>query len=311
MDLFLDPDAGRPLTEQLYEQLRHAITDGRLRPGDQLVPSRLLASQLGVSRHTVATAYYRLVAEGYAEGHAGGGSLVAPTCPVPRGARPAAALRPGRRLTGWAPYFRPPPYGCRFDLRPGLPDPALFPAALWRRRVAAAIAADRRPGYGDPAGEIRLRRAIDVVAALADGDRIVPAALRHRPDVALLDIDLPGLDGLTAAAELARRLPGCRAVILTGLATPDNVRRALAAGVSGFLLKDGPAEELIDAVPAAAGWSAQGWAIRRPAPARIRRRQVRRHPHADGRVAGSRRSGRTGRRPGSWRGSRRQPRPGR
>src|SRR5260370_41140674 len=103
MDLFLDPDAGRPLTEQLYEQLRHAITDGRLRPGDQLVPSRLLASQLGASRHTVATAYYRLVAAGYAEGHAGGGRLVAPPWPVPRAARPAAAPRPGRRATAWAP----------------------------------------------------------------------------------------------------------------------------------------------------------------------------------------------------------------
>ncbi len=89
---------------------------------------------------------------------------------------------------------------------------------------------------------------IDVVAALAAGDRIMPAALRHHPDVALLDIDLPGTDGLTAAAELAGRLPGCRALILTGLGTPDNLQRALAAGVSGFLLKDGPAEELIDAI---------------------------------------------------------------
>jgi two-component system, NarL family, response regulator DesR len=82
---------------------------------------------------------------------------------------------------------------------------------------------------------------IDVVAALAAGDRIVPAALEHRPDVALLDIDLPGADGLTAAAELAERLPGCRALILTGLGTPENLRRALTAGVPGFLLKDGPA----------------------------------------------------------------------
>jgi two-component system response regulator DesR len=99
---------------------------------------------------------------------------------------------------------------------------------------------------------LSLEEDIDVVASLAAGDRIVPAALRHRADVALLDVDLPGVDGLTAAAELAWRLPGCRALILTGLGTPDNLRRALAAGVSEFLLKDGPADELIDAVRTAA-----------------------------------------------------------
>jgi len=160
MDIFLDPESGQPLTWQLYEQLRRAITAGRLLPGNQLVPSRQLAGELGVSRHTVTTAYGRLVAEGYAEGRAGGGSVVASAFPAPsKGAGAAAALRPSKRFAGWSPYFRPPPYGCRFDLRPGLPDPALFPAAMWRRRVAAAVAAEHRE-YGDPAGRIRLRRAI-------------------------------------------------------------------------------------------------------------------------------------------------------
>ena len=169
MDLFLDPEAGKPLTTQLYEQLRRAITGGRLLPGDQLVPSRQLAGELGVSRHTVTTAYGRLVAEGHAEGRAGGGSVVASGFPAPpdgtkgakgaKGTDPAAALRPSPRFAGWSPYYRPPPYGCRFDLRPGMPDPALFPAALWRRRVAAAVAAENSL-YGDPAGKIGLRRAI-------------------------------------------------------------------------------------------------------------------------------------------------------
>jgi len=160
MDIFLDPEADKPLTGQLYEQLRLAITEGRLLPGDQLVPSRQLAGELSVSRHTVTTAYGRLVAEGYAEGRAGGGSVVASALPAaPRGAGPEAALRPARRFAGWSPYFRPPPYGCRFDLRPGHPDPALFPAALWRRRVAAGVAAEHRE-YGDPAGRLRLRRAV-------------------------------------------------------------------------------------------------------------------------------------------------------
>src|SRR5262245_55682594 len=79
----------------------------------------------------------------------------------------------------------------------------------------------------------------EVVAALSSGERIVPAALEHRPDVALLDIDLPGVDGLTASAELARRLPGCQVLILTGLTFTDGFRRAQAAGASGFLFKDG------------------------------------------------------------------------
>jgi GntR family transcriptional regulator / MocR family aminotransferase len=160
MDLFLDPEAGMSLSAQLYEQLHQAITGGRLLPGDQLVPSRQLAGELGVSRHTVTTAYGRLVAEGYAEGRAGGGSVVASASAAPpRPPGPAAALRPSRRFAGWSPYFRPPAYGCRFDLRPGLPDPSLFPAELWRRRVAAAVAAEHAE-YGDPAGKIRLRRAI-------------------------------------------------------------------------------------------------------------------------------------------------------
>ena len=72
MELFLDPEARTPLTGQLYEQLRCGIAGGRLLPGDQLTPSRQLAAELGVSRHTVTTAYGRLTAEGYTLGHAGG-----------------------------------------------------------------------------------------------------------------------------------------------------------------------------------------------------------------------------------------------
>jgi two-component system, NarL family, response regulator DesR len=83
-----------------------------------------------------------------------------------------------------------------------------------------------------------MRSVPTLVAALASGDRTAPEALQHRPDVALLDIDLPGTDGLTAAAQLRERLPACRVLILTGL----------AAGVSGFLVKDGPADDLVDAV---------------------------------------------------------------
>ncbi|XVQ14248.1 response regulator transcription factor [Spirillospora sp. CA-255316] len=89
---------------------------------------------------------------------------------------------------------------------------------------------------------------LEVVAEVAAGDEIVPAALRHRPDVAVVDIDLPGVDGLTAAAELHRQAPACRILVLTGLAQPGHLRRALAAHVSGFMLKDAPSDELIAAV---------------------------------------------------------------
>jgi two-component system, NarL family, response regulator DesR len=97
-----------------------------------------------------------------------------------------------------------------------------------------------------------LEEGFEVVAEVAEGTGIVPAAIEHRPDVALLDIAIPGADGLSAAAELARRLPDCKVVVLTALETPDNRRRAAAAGVSGFLLKGVPAATLIDAVRSAA-----------------------------------------------------------
>ncbi len=93
---------------------------------------------------------------------------------------------------------------------------------------------------------------IEVAVAVASGDLIMPAALKHRPDVALLDIGLPGADGLTSAAELAIRLPGCRVLIPTGLEASGHLGAAMRAGACGFLLKDKPAEELIGAVQAVA-----------------------------------------------------------
>jgi two-component system response regulator DesR len=85
---------------------------------------------------------------------------------------------------------------------------------------------------------------MEVVAEVAKGDDVVPAALRERPDVALLDIEMPGVDGLTAAARLRSELPACKVVILTTFGRPGYLRRAMEAGASGFLVKDGPVEEL-------------------------------------------------------------------
>lgn len=89
---------------------------------------------------------------------------------------------------------------------------------------------------------------LDVVAQVGRGDEVTRTALLMRPDVALLDVDLPGLSGLEAAAELRDEAPDCRVVILTPSARPGYLRRALAAGVVGFLVKDGPVEELARAI---------------------------------------------------------------
>ncbi|MCX4619880.1 response regulator transcription factor [Streptomyces albogriseolus] len=89
---------------------------------------------------------------------------------------------------------------------------------------------------------------IEVVAQVGAGDAIVDAVLTHRPDVALLDIELPGMSGLDAAAVLRERAPGCRVLILTTFGRPGYLRRAMDAGAAGFLVKDGPVEELALAV---------------------------------------------------------------
>ncbi|WP_329588566.1 response regulator transcription factor [Streptomyces sp. NBC_01005] len=89
---------------------------------------------------------------------------------------------------------------------------------------------------------------LEVVCEVERGDEILDGALLHKPDVAVIDVDLPGIDGLTAAERLRKQLPECRVLILTSLGRPGALRRALAAQVSGFLLKDAPPQELAAAV---------------------------------------------------------------
>ncbi|MEV0038293.1 response regulator [Streptomyces sp. NPDC056909] len=89
---------------------------------------------------------------------------------------------------------------------------------------------------------------IEVVAQVATGDAIVDTALLSRPDVALLDIELPGISGLDAAALLRDEVPDCRVLILTTFGRPGYLRRAMEAGAAGFLVKDGPVEELAAAI---------------------------------------------------------------
>jgi two-component system response regulator DesR len=95
---------------------------------------------------------------------------------------------------------------------------------------------------------LTLETGIDVVAEVASGDAIVPAALESRPDVAVVDIVLPGLDGLTATGLLREQLPQCRVLILTALSRPADLRKALRAGAAGFLVKDAPKSEFVAAV---------------------------------------------------------------
>ncbi|MGH3268500.1 MAG: response regulator transcription factor, partial [Trebonia sp.] len=85
---------------------------------------------------------------------------------------------------------------------------------------------------------------IEVVAQVGRGDEVTPAALASKPDVALLDIEMPGMDGLAAAAALSQASPGTKIVILTTFGRPGYLRRAMEAGASAFVVKDSPADRL-------------------------------------------------------------------
>jgi two-component system response regulator DesR len=87
---------------------------------------------------------------------------------------------------------------------------------------------------------------IEVVAQVGRGDEVLPAAQQNKPDVALLDIEMPGKDGLEAAADL--KSTGTKVIILTTFGRPGFLRRAMESGVSGFLVKDSPADKLSDTI---------------------------------------------------------------
>jgi two-component system response regulator DesR len=93
-----------------------------------------------------------------------------------------------------------------------------------------------------------LEQDIEVVAQVSSGEEVLAAARESSPDVALLDVQMPGKDGITAAAELHRELPSCRIVVCTTFGRPGYLSRAMAAGAVGFVVKDAPPEQLVDAV---------------------------------------------------------------
>jgi len=114
--------------------------------------------------------------------------------------------------------------------------------------IRILIAEDQALVRGAIVALLGLEPDLEVVADVARGDEIVPMALEARPDVALLDIEMPGLDGLSAAAQLRTALPSCRTIVVTTFGRPGYLRRAMEAGASGFLLKDAPAAQLAEAI---------------------------------------------------------------
>jgi two-component system, NarL family, response regulator DesR len=114
--------------------------------------------------------------------------------------------------------------------------------------IRVLLAEDQGMMRGALATLLGMEDDIEVVAQVDTGDKVLPAAMDSRPDVALLDIEMPGRSGLDAAADLRRELPSCRVLILTTFGRPGYLRRAMEAGAGGFLIKDGPVEELADAI---------------------------------------------------------------
>jgi GntR family transcriptional regulator / MocR family aminotransferase len=144
VDLHIVIESRKPLQAQIEKQLRDGIVAGRLQPGVRLPPSRLLATELGISRGVVVGAYAQLTAEGYLVTRGSGGTRVA------SGIAPPVIIR--RRV----------PNRRRFDLRAGLPDPSLFPRRQWSAATAAALRElpDAALLYGPEHGQRRLREAL-------------------------------------------------------------------------------------------------------------------------------------------------------
>ncbi len=114
--------------------------------------------------------------------------------------------------------------------------------------IRVLLADDQALVRGALAAMLSLESDIEVVAEVGSGEQVLPAAREHQPDVALLDVQMPGKDGLAAAAELRDAMPGCRVVMCTTFGRPGYLARAMSAGAAGFVVKDAPPEQLVDAV---------------------------------------------------------------
>ncbi|WP_370017760.1 response regulator [Planotetraspora sp. GP83] len=114
--------------------------------------------------------------------------------------------------------------------------------------IRVMLAEDQSMIRGALASLLGLEPDIEVVGEAATGDEALAVAVTTKPDIALLDIEMPGMDGITAAGEIRRRLPECQVMILTTFGRPGYLRRAMEAGAAAFLVKDSPARELAAAI---------------------------------------------------------------
>jgi two-component system response regulator DesR len=114
--------------------------------------------------------------------------------------------------------------------------------------IRLLLADDQALVRGAVAALLDLEPDLEVVAQVGRGDEVVAAARAEAVDVALLDVEMPGLDGIQAAAALRLALPSCRSLIVTTFGRPGYLRRAMEAGASGFVVKDTPSGQLADAV---------------------------------------------------------------
>ena len=114
--------------------------------------------------------------------------------------------------------------------------------------IKVLLADDQALVRGALAALLSLEDDLEVVAEVSRGDEVVAAVRAHRPDVAVLDVEMPGLDGIAATEALRRAEPTCRVLVVTTFGRPGYLRRAMAAGASGFMVKDAPASQLADAI---------------------------------------------------------------
>jgi two-component system response regulator DesR len=114
--------------------------------------------------------------------------------------------------------------------------------------IRVLIAEDQAMVRGALASLLGLEDDIEVVAQVSRGDQVLDAVRASEPDVALLDIEMPGMTGLEAAEVLRDAMPDCKVLIVTTFGRPGYLRRAMGSGVAGFMLKDAPAEELASAI---------------------------------------------------------------
>ncbi|GAB2735607.1 response regulator transcription factor [Arthrobacter bambusae] len=114
--------------------------------------------------------------------------------------------------------------------------------------IRLVIADDQALVRGALAALLGLEPDIEVVAELGDGTGVAAAVVEHSADVAMLDVEMPGLDGISAAAAVRRAAPQCRVLMVTTFGRPGYLKRAMQAGASGFVVKDTPARQLAEAV---------------------------------------------------------------